>query len=140
MAFLLSECNNLVVALDDKILIQNLGDNSSVSIKIPQSSTKAKENIYTVSVSQMCIYIAVVTDLKILLLYTKTNSSYECIQTHPLTRAVSTIRFSEDSSKIIIADKTGDVYVAEKINNWQPKLVLGHLSMLLDALITPDDK
>ncbi|XP_026462359.1 tRNA (guanine-N(7)-)-methyltransferase non-catalytic subunit wdr4-like [Ctenocephalides felis] len=139
MAVLELKRTNLLIGVNDTILIHNLAESTTTDIKIVQSNPKIKENICMVAFSKTCEYFAIVTDQKVLHIYFKTDS-YDCIETYSMSRAASAMKFSENCNKLVIADKTGDVYLAEKKNKWHPKLILGHLSMLLDVLLTPDDK
>lgn len=43
---------------------------------------------------------------------------------------------TKDEATLFIADKTGDVYTIDLNDaNWEPKLLMGHLSTLLDTVI-----
>jgi len=83
-------------------------------------------------------YMAVCSERKELTVFHKQKPVSRCT----LTRKASKLCFAADH--VIIADKNGDVY---KFNFKQSQsetnkaeLVLGHLSMLLDVALTPDNK
>jgi len=83
-------------------------------------------------------YLAVCSERKELTVFHKQKPVSSCT----LTRKASKLCFTADH--VIIADKNGDVY---KFNFKQSQsetnkaeLVLGHLSMLLDVALTPDNK
>ncbi|XP_075214789.1 tRNA (guanine-N(7)-)-methyltransferase non-catalytic subunit wuho [Lycorma delicatula] len=58
-----------------------------------------------------------------------------------LQRSASKVRFSPDGKKIIVADKGGDIYVYLRDNlSSQGSLLLGHLSVLFDVIISEDEK
>ena len=59
-----------------------------------------------------------------------------------LSRKASKMVFSNtDSGYLVVADKNGDVYSLDISQpNSKPKLILGHLSMLLDICLTEDDR
>ena len=60
-----------------------------------------------------------------------------------LVRKASCVTFSRDGSCVLVADKNGDVYSVasdrgEKVEEATPRLMLGHLSQLLDMAVTRD--
>lgn len=58
-----------------------------------------------------------------------------------LPRATSAIRFSPDSKTLLVADKTGDAYAVDvDSTNRVPVKIVGHLSMLLDILMSENGK
>jgi len=57
-----------------------------------------------------------------------------------LVRKASKVIFTSDSKSILIADKNGDVYQIETESASEPRLLLGHLSMLLDVLVDRSGK
>lgn len=61
-----------------------------------------------------------------------------------LTRKANKLTFTRDSRSLIIADKNGDVYsytwTDDSDAENKPKLVLGHLSMLLDTILDPTNR
>lgn len=79
---------------------------------------------------------------KFLFIYQLTNGSLKLLQNHQLARAVNVLRFTPDSKQLLIADKTGDCSIldcqTEQAN--EPKWILGHLSIVLDVLMTKDLK
>lgn len=79
-----------------------------------------------------------VADQKNLIIWSTSTWSHVCTKT--LERGASKIIFTPNRS-IVVADKTGDVYLFS-LNDENPKgtLLLGHLSILLDVLVTPDEK
>jgi len=57
-----------------------------------------------------------------------------------LVRKASRVIFSPDSKHILVADKNGDVYKFDSRTLGEAKLLLGHLSMLLDIKMPPNGK
>ncbi|XP_011165463.1 tRNA (guanine-N(7)-)-methyltransferase non-catalytic subunit WDR4 [Solenopsis invicta] len=81
-------------------------------------------------------YFAVCTNRKQLCLYETRGS--KLLSNRTLTRAASRVRFSPNND-IVIADKAGDAYLfSTSCPTKAGTLILGHLSMLLDILITQD--
>lgn len=66
---------------------------------------------------------------------------HELVSKRTLARISSAMAFSSDSRLLFIADKTGDCYEFDCENFDVPgKWILGHLSMLLDVLVTDDNR
>ena len=55
-----------------------------------------------------------------------------------LVRKASCVTFSRDGASVLVADKNGDVYRVSSTTGAEeaPRLVLGHLSQLLDMVVT----
>ncbi|XP_074660579.1 tRNA (guanine-N(7)-)-methyltransferase non-catalytic subunit wdr4-like [Tubulanus polymorphus] len=85
-------------------------------------------------------YLAVSTDNKQLLLY-KLDARCQLISRRCVIRRVSCMSFDRAEEFVLCADKSGDVYrypvrEPEKTGD----LLLGHLSMVLDVVISPNDE
>lgn len=66
---------------------------------------------------------------------------HELVSKRVLARISSSMAFSSDSRYVYIADKTGDCYEFDCENlEVTGKWILGHLSMLLDVLVTDDSR
>lgn len=76
---------------------------------------------------------------KILCVVDIRKSSPILLSIHQLSRGASKVKFTPLSKQVVVADKSGDVFLfnPEKRNG---DLILGHLSMLLDFLVTPDEQ
>lgn len=58
-----------------------------------------------------------------------------------LVRGASKVKFTPSGRYIVVADKSGDVYLFDlQKKDDIGTLILGHLSLLLDVLVTPDEK
>lgn len=70
------------------------------------------------------------------------TSDWSLRSTKLLERSASKIVFSPSNDKILVADKTGDVYMFSVSDDATEKgtLLLGHLSILLDVCMTDDEK
>ncbi|XP_065203322.1 tRNA (guanine-N(7)-)-methyltransferase non-catalytic subunit wuho [Planococcus citri] len=104
-----------------------------------QSSTDSYLGLvtYCSAFSSDSSYYAV-TDQKTL--YIWSTRTWELV-TKTLERSASKITFTPRDDAVVVADKTGDVYVYA-LSESTPKgtRILGHLSILLDVLVTPDSK
>lgn len=68
-------------------------------------------------------------------------STWTVVSKRSLARAASRVKFTPSSDYIIVADKSGDAYKYSVSNPDEPGiLILGHTSMLLDVLVTPDEQ
>ncbi|KAG4080314.1 hypothetical protein HA402_010806 [Bradysia odoriphaga] len=75
------------------------------------------------------------------LLVVTTTDKHELVSKRVLARISSSMAFSSDSRHVYIADKTGDCYEFDCENlESTGKWILGHLSMLLDVLVTHDNR
>lgn len=79
---------------------------------------------------------------KILHLYRIAGTQLELISQRSLARAPSALRFTNDSTAILLADKTGDCYSFDcrQSTSAEGEWIFGHFSMILDILQTPDSK
>lgn len=88
---------------------------------------------------------ATTTGDKFLFVYQFDNGTLTLLQHLPISRMSSAIRFTPDSKRLLVADKTGDCYIlaCEALtnqSNFEAKWILGHLSIVLDVLMTSDSK
>ena len=80
--------------------------------------------------------LAIATEEKLLHLYK--FPQFELISTRKISRTASRIRFSPDSKKLLVADKTGDCFMFDCFMPEDPaQWLLGHFSIVLDILYTP---
>lgn len=99
-------------------------------------------NRLTVSPCNRLVAVTTICD-KFLFLYQFRNGHLSLLQSHQLGRATSAIRFTPDSTHLLVADKTGDCYIHNcqaSPSDSEPKWILGHLSIVLDVLMTSDKK
>uniref|UniRef100_A0A8C8A8B2 WD repeat domain 4 n=1 Tax=Otus sunia TaxID=257818 RepID=A0A8C8A8B2_9STRI len=85
-------------------------------------------------------YFALTDDSKRLILF-HTKPSWECVSIRSVNRRGTSLIITAAEDKILVADKSGDVY-SYSITEPQAegKLELGHLSLLLDVALSPDDQ
>ncbi|GLV45559.1 wuho [Carabus blaptoides fortunei] len=150
MTLLSVKNNTVIICTNERIISYNIIDNTSTEITIPPLECPShltknqqdvlkneKTTVLATSFSKYGDLFAICTLNKQLVVY---NSEYKVLKNLNVARTVSKIRFTP-SNNIIIADKTGDVYFFDlKSENCEAEQILGHLSMLLDALVTDCEK
>ncbi|XP_064412804.1 tRNA (guanine-N(7)-)-methyltransferase non-catalytic subunit wdr4 [Latimeria chalumnae] len=149
----------LVISSGSKFLAHSCGDKSdnqkpfvydcSTAVKEPAPeekgndghvNSKGSDRILAFTFSPSGKYFALIDDSKRLVLF-RTEPSWECLSVRCLVRRCTSLAITHAEGQILAADKSGDVYSfsileAEKAG----ELRLGHLSMLLDVALSPDDK
>ncbi|XP_052530217.1 tRNA (guanine-N(7)-)-methyltransferase non-catalytic subunit WDR4 [Tympanuchus pallidicinctus] len=105
-----------------------------------QPADKGSDNILAFAFSPSGDYFVLTDDNKQLILF-RTKPSWECVSIRPVNRRCTSLVITAAEDKILVADKSGDVY-SYSITEPQAegKFELGHLSMLLDAALSPDDR
>ncbi|KAM6439478.1 tRNA (guanine-N(7)-)-methyltransferase non-catalytic subunit WDR4 [Rhynochetos jubatus] len=101
---------------------------------------KGSDDILAFAFSPSGDYFALTDDSKRLILF-HTKPSWECVSIRCVTRRCTSLIITAAEDKILVADKSGDVY-SYSITEPQAegKLELGHLSLLLDVALSPDDQ
>ncbi|NXU54515.1 WDR4 methyltransferase, partial [Turnix velox] len=101
---------------------------------------KGSDDILAFTFSPSGNYFALTDDSKRLILF-RTKPSWECVSIRSVKRRCTALSITAADDKILVADKSGDVY-SYSITEPQAegKLELGHLSLLLDMTMSPDDE
>uniref|UniRef100_A0A8C8AB36 WD repeat domain 4 n=1 Tax=Otus sunia TaxID=257818 RepID=A0A8C8AB36_9STRI len=101
---------------------------------------KGSDDILAFAFSPSGDYFALTDDSKRLILF-HTKPSWECVSIRSVNRRGTSLIITAAEDKILVADKSGDVY-SYSITEPQAegKLELGHLSLLLDVALSPDDQ
>uniref|UniRef100_A0A672V947 WD repeat domain 4 n=1 Tax=Strigops habroptila TaxID=2489341 RepID=A0A672V947_STRHB len=105
-----------------------------------KQTDKGSDDILAFAFSPSGDYFALTDDNKRLILF-RTKPSWECVSIRCVTRRCTSLVITAAEDKILVADKSGDVY-SYSITEPQAdgKLELGHLSLLLDVALSPDDR
>nr|XP_058920786.1 tRNA (guanine-N(7)-)-methyltransferase non-catalytic subunit WDR4 isoform X3 [Kogia breviceps] len=104
-----------------------------------QPVDKGSDTILASTFSTSGSYFALTDDSKRLILFR--TKPWQCLSVRTVVRRCTALTFTASEEKVLVADKSGDVYsfsVLEPHGNG--KLELGHLSMLLDVAVSPDDR
>lgn len=133
-------CNNERVIIHDidsdienEIVLPNLESEKKIDVH-NNIDIEAYHMITSLTFSEDGKYFAVCTNRKQLCLYE--TRDLRLLSNRTLTRAASRVRFSPKND-IVIADKAGDAYLfSTSCPTETGTFILGHLSMLLDILVT----
>ncbi|XP_061483543.1 tRNA (guanine-N(7)-)-methyltransferase non-catalytic subunit WDR4 isoform X2 [Rhineura floridana] len=105
-----------------------------------KSAGKGSNDILACIFSSSGTYFALTDDNKQLILF-RTKPSWEFLSVRSVIRRCTSLIITAAEDKILVADKSGDVYsysVTEPENTGT--IELGHLSLLLDVALSPDDQ
>ncbi|KAJ7420042.1 tRNA (guanine-N(7)-)-methyltransferase non-catalytic subunit WDR4 [Willisornis vidua] len=105
-----------------------------------KATDKGTDDILAFAFSPSGDYFALTDDNKRLILF-HTKPSWECVSIRFVNRRCTALVITAAEDKIFVADKSGDVY-SYSITEPQAdgKLELGHVSLLLDVALSPDDQ
>lgn len=104
-----------------------------------KTSSEFGANIVCCDISESGKWATISSLDKNLILYDL--NAWKTVSSRYLARAASRIRFTPSNDYIIVADKSGDVYKYSVNNPDEPGTpLLGHMCIILDILITPDEK
>ncbi|KAL8190466.1 UNVERIFIED_CONTAM: hypothetical protein K2H54_054585 [Gekko kuhli] len=101
-----------------------------------KSAGKSSDTILACAFSSSGTYVAITDDRKRLILFC-TKPSWECLSVRLVTRRCTSLIITTKEDKILVADKSGDVYsysIAEPEKTGT--IELGHLSLLLDVRLS----
>ncbi|KAK3597636.1 hypothetical protein CHS0354_030190 [Potamilus streckersoni] len=71
----------------------------------------------------------------------QTRPKWQLLSRRTAPKRCTAVIFAQQEMEVLAADKAGDVYKYSVTDPLQePQMVLGHLSILLDLALTPDDK
>lgn len=128
----------------DHTKLFELDRSSSVLIKDSKIS-KFHEDSEDVGLSMLCSdfsfcgnKLAFCTLDKRLCIVDITSPTPLLLSVHQLSRGASTVKFTPLTQSVLVADKSGDVLLF-KPGIICGQVILGHISMVLDVLVTPDE-
>ncbi|CAB3239373.1 unnamed protein product [Arctia plantaginis] len=138
MAHMVGTEKYIITAKELHVDIFNYLDHKTIDIAV-KNKPNERDSISDIALSNDGKQLAVITlTSKKLLVYdlqlTKPQKEYN------VPRSASRIRFTVDDSKLLVADKSGDVLIYDITTDSSGTKILGHLSLLLDVLQTNDSK
>ncbi|XP_037687078.1 tRNA (guanine-N(7)-)-methyltransferase non-catalytic subunit WDR4 isoform X2 [Choloepus didactylus] len=104
-----------------------------------QPVDKGSDTILASTFSTSGSYFALTDDSKRLILFR--TKPWQCLSVRSVVRRCTALTFTASEEKVLVADKSGDVYSFPVLEPYGGgTLELGHLSMLLDVAVSPDDR
>ncbi|XP_066151180.1 tRNA (guanine-N(7)-)-methyltransferase non-catalytic subunit wuho [Euwallacea fornicatus] len=136
----------LLMSISEQLLVVNSKNGCLKVLDIPEPPTAentpkvpmkpAKKEIRTINCLEFSTdqqYIAISSENKQVIIF---NSDFHIVKNIVLSRVASKVGFSL-CNDILITDRTGDVYLYKMGDKFNiPTLILGHLSVISDMLIT----
>lgn len=114
---------------DQKITLPELKISENKEIK--STVTSESRNITSLEFSKCSEYIVVATENKWVVIY---NKKFEIVRSFAINRIASKV-YCTPKNDILVADKSGDVYLYEQ-NSDKGILLLGHRSVILDLILS----
>ncbi|XP_055463181.1 tRNA (guanine-N(7)-)-methyltransferase non-catalytic subunit WDR4 [Psammomys obesus] len=104
-----------------------------------QPTDKGSDMILASTFSKSGSYFALTDDSKRLILFR--TKPWQCLSVRTVVRRCTALTFTAAEDRVLVADKSGDVYSFSVLEpDGCGRLELGHLSMLLDVAVSPDDQ
>ncbi|XP_059866251.1 tRNA (guanine-N(7)-)-methyltransferase non-catalytic subunit WDR4 isoform X1 [Delphinus delphis] len=104
-----------------------------------QPVDKGSDTVLASTFSTSGSYFALTDDSKRLILFR--TKPWQCLSVRTVVRRCTALTFTASEEKVLVADKSGDVYSFSVLEpHGSGRLELGHLSMLLDVAVSPDDR
>nr|XP_022917414.1 tRNA (guanine-N(7)-)-methyltransferase non-catalytic subunit wuho [Onthophagus taurus] len=133
----------LLISTSKSLLLYDISKDTSSDIELPQLSVIQKGNhetniISSIATSKCGNYFALLRNKQVIIYDKKLN----VIKEISLKRAAHSIMLF-GGYNLLVADKTGDVYLYKSENEGGDKdgiLLFGHLSMLLDVVLSDNEK
>ncbi|XP_011471936.2 tRNA (guanine-N(7)-)-methyltransferase non-catalytic subunit WDR4 isoform X1 [Oryzias latipes] len=145
--WLVTSCGTKLVAVHTKEDREAFVFDCSLAEKKPKqtkgddtSEETGNDEVLAVATSASGKLLALTDDTKRLVLF-GCEPSWRCISTRWVVRRCTALTFSRAEDELLLADKSGDVYSFSVVEAQRDgELKLGHLSMLLAVVISPDDR
>ncbi|XP_047124485.1 tRNA (guanine-N(7)-)-methyltransferase non-catalytic subunit wuho isoform X1 [Hydra vulgaris] len=129
----------LAISVKNSLKIIELEKNEAILSYVNQlTSVKEEQNevdIIAHKFSPDSCYFAAITGNKKLFVWKMADKNVCC--TMDIGKRPTCLSFEHDKNTVVVGDKSGDVYQCA-LEETKPKLLLGHLSMVLDVILTPD--
>ncbi|XP_051009340.1 tRNA (guanine-N(7)-)-methyltransferase non-catalytic subunit WDR4 [Acomys russatus] len=104
-----------------------------------QPADKGSDTILASTFSKSGSHFALTDDSKRLILFR--TKPWQCLSVRTVVRRCTALTFTASEDRVLVADKSGDVYSFSVLEpDGCGRVELGHLSMLLDVAVSPDDQ
>ncbi|ELU16385.1 hypothetical protein CAPTEDRAFT_227793 [Capitella teleta] len=102
---------------------------------------EGRDRILAAAFSHTGRFFAACDDFKQMVIWAIEAGQWKTLGTRSLHRRCTSVSFSRDESSVVVADKSGDVFqYTVKTVEGDGRLLLGHVSMILDACLCADDQ
>lgn len=141
----------IAVSYGDKCQVFHFLNHNQVDLQLPPTRPPLKEskqssksddfkNVFAgIHLSPCGKWLAAYSSSKQLLLWE--TEKWTLVSERYMAKAATSLKFSPDGLAVVIVDKAGDsVKFSVQSLSSDGEVILGHLSMLLDVIITPDSK
>ncbi|KAJ8922341.1 hypothetical protein NQ315_004284 [Exocentrus adspersus] len=145
MALIHKKDNNVLLAAGDQLISYDLESQADELLRLPEPNlpeklTKSQLDVLKKEVRKISSidshsekgYTVVATENKQVVVYDK---QFQVLKNFIVNRAAGKVCFTP-SSDILVADRTGDVYLYKLNEIEAPQLLLGHLSVILDMTLS----
>ncbi|XP_054283107.1 tRNA (guanine-N(7)-)-methyltransferase non-catalytic subunit wuho [Macrosteles quadrilineatus] len=122
-------------------IITEVNDDTHTNNKASSDSEEIGIGLACCDISSNGHLMAFCTLGKLLCVVDLQDSKPSIIKVCKLIRGAGKVRFTPVNNHLVVADKSGDVYLFQpQSDDNSGQLILGHLSLLLDILVTPDEQ
>ncbi|KAJ8975504.1 hypothetical protein NQ317_010619 [Molorchus minor] len=145
MVFIRKKFSKIILSTNENLIIYDTQDKTDNHVKIPapiipdnlskgqiQAIQKQSREITSIEFSKDGDYFVISTENKQVIVY---DNKLQVEKNVIVNRAASKVCFTP-SNDVVVADKTGDVYLYKLHTDDPPTLLLGHQSVILDITIS----
>lgn len=119
--------DNVIKSFDKKVKPTSDGEDLGIGLLCCDFSPLGNTLAFSTLSKSLCV-----VDIK--------HSEVSVKHVFELVRGASKVKFTPSGRYIVVADKSGDVYLFDLLKKDDVgTIILGHLSLLLDVLVTPDE-
>lgn len=144
MPFITATSDAIALGCGRKIWVSHFDEEAVSDLEIPALPKAGEEelDINIAAFSCNAKYFAVCDNYKRLSVFTHSRDGWTIVKNFDVERKCVKLLFDKDNANLIVADKSGDVYTFSLDSTVPSKgrLLMGHLSMLLDISFTPSFK
>lgn len=143
MSLHLMSNGQLLITVNNCAITYDMKSQDCVKIELSALDKDSDTKVQNSALSGDDKHVAVTTNKKELLLYAvdiAEDLKLDLLWTKPVSRVSHKVRFSPDFKRVLLADKTGDCFAYTVEDGGAMTRVCGHISMVMDLLLTKDNK